>query len=1137
MATEGLLQWANSIRLTMATDPGRQLFKDQVQTHGFSFLDNYLDDILSNAKQDALIDLVKTPGRKRIMPQKIKPVLKRKDGVTLFPKDEEWNHPQDKKPLFGSSDTMQQEDLNKHEEVENVQATPNTVPSVPPTSANSGILVVNLLRVSHIEPNELSIIAEDDETAEKSRLSSPPRMDGFERETKTAQPVDTRISMPHGQPSQESTSCDHQDSTKAPLQPSVDQIRIAPDNEPRDTADDKCGNDLNKGPSPLMGCPTSSSEQGHAETDMQVVAEDPTPLPTDNNTEVVDILIPLRDIESPPASPNNHTYTCFPSLPAPVPPRKSLRAVADNNSTQVSLGTTTPGAAVTGKRTSWLQKARQAKALEIAGKKTTSLSSASLLQSSAPSLAAHAKRKSTEVLSGPSDDDNGRHRKVAKTADAEVFTSARAHSAEHTTKRLISPLPLETESGDTGRLDEEDVIGFLKKTVEGFGARAAGKKSLGVSAAASALAEARAAAEARIAERNMNKEEPVTMLHYGKPESSHTTTEGLGAAPAGQALISEHQPVQNTMNTEQDLPHLNSTVNVVKVFQPQPPFIAEEGGANRFDLRNATMTPPGTPPMDKNAFIPPPGPVFNKPPPVFKRPFKPQDEISKPSTIHARSSPAGPPLTAQSTVESIRSEVVFDNDGNTPAWMTGTQETSYTTVQMDSQDPNICDEDDSWPIDEKLSEGVQWICANAKDDSTTWSSVASQHNISEELPQLRNRTEGDAEHIDDLDAYETDMERSDTNLQNASESDPDDDIHETAKNNIRLVDPPRSQSQLSHSSSASSQQSQVGFFGQASKLITSMMGSGKKPKPDVKKVMQKAAFAAKKQQEETDRKAARLKEMENRRQLALQRKAEEDKAKMEEQEKKIKEENERRKREREEHTDKRPLKAAPSRKDEEVSKKRKIEVEKKAEIKNPSKPIVKSALKQPSALSSSAAYNSSFNVTTAPTLGAKLEVKPNKATTPLTALSKGKGKAPANALAIEDDTPQPSQIVQTQMAARAKAQLQAAKLTNEPPLIPSESIELPDINSEYSDSEDEDRQRTFDPPDWAQSPELREALQQQSTINPDDIFGTIRPLRMEELFKKRTSRFRARTSSANWAGADRLTVEEEREYARRMGFK
>ena len=49
--------------------------------------------------------------------------------------------------------------------------------------------------------------------------------------------------------------------------------------------------------------------------------------------------------------------------------------------------------------------------------------------------------------------------------------------------------------------------------------------------------------------------------------------------------------------------------------------------------------------------------------------------------------------------------------------------------------------------------------------------------------------------------------------------------------------------------------------------------------------------------------------MEARRQQALQRKAEEEKARAAEEERKIKEEAERRKREREEHTDKRPLRS------------------------------------------------------------------------------------------------------------------------------------------------------------------------------------------------------------------------------------
>ena len=101
----------------------------------------------------------------------------------------------------------------------------------------------------------------------------------------------------------------------------------------------------------------------------------------------------------------------------------------------------------------------------------------------------------------------------------------------------------------------------------------------------------------------------------------------------------------------------------------------------------------------------------------------------------------------------------------------------------------------------------------------------------------------------------------------------------------------------------------------------------------------------------------------------------------------------------------------------------------------------------------------------------------------------------------------------------------------------SEAIELPDIDSEYSDPDDEDRKRTFELPQWVQSPALRVALVLQSTVNSDEIFGAIKPLRMEELFKARTSHFSARTSSANWAGVDELTAAEESEYARTMGYK
>lgn len=98
--------------------------------------------------------------------------------------------------------------------------------------------------------------------------------------------------------------------------------------------------------------------------------------------------------------------------------------------------------------------------------------------------------------------------------------------------------------------------------------------------------------------------------------------------------------------------------------------------------------------------------------------------------------------------------------------------------------------------------------------------------------------------------------------------------------------------------------------------------------------------------------------------------------------------------------------------------------------------------------------------------------------------------------------------------------------SRESPVYPNpESIELPEI---HTDSEDDDDDKPFHVPKWADSPELRQALQDQLGIDPETIFGPIAPLSMEEIFRGRSDRakFRARTSSANWSGADRLTTAE-----------
>ena len=129
----------------------------------------------------------------------------------------------------------------------------------------------------------------------------------------------------------------------------------------------------------------------------------------------------------------------------------------------------------------------------------------------------------------------------------------------------------------------------------------------------------------------------------------------------------------------------------------------------------------------------------------------------------------------------------------------------------------------------------------------------------------------------------------------------------------------------------------------------------------------------------------------------------------------------------------------------------------------------------------------------------------------------------------------PSKALQGQMQARVQAKLDAASGEPAP-----DDIELPAINSDYSDSDDEDREKTFDPPEWAQSPNLKRLLRAQRDRDPDSIFGPIREINLEDIFtndKTRHSKFRARSSSANWAGTDGLTAEEKEAYALRMGYK
>ncbi|KAJ1333696.1 inner centromere protein [Microdochium nivale] len=93
-----------------------------------------------------------------------------------------------------------------------------------------------------------------------------------------------------------------------------------------------------------------------------------------------------------------------------------------------------------------------------------------------------------------------------------------------------------------------------------------------------------------------------------------------------------------------------------------------------------------------------------------------------------------------------------------------------------------------------------------------------------------------------------------------------------------------------------------------------------------------------------------------------------------------------------------------------------------------------------------------------------------------------------------------------------------------------ENIELPEINTDDEDSEYEDSRKGMTA-SWADSSPLIKGLIDQESMNPFLVFGPPAPLNMEEVFAKskdRFHKFRQRTSSANWSGADRLTEDEVR---------
>lgn len=102
-----------------------------------------------------------------------------------------------------------------------------------------------------------------------------------------------------------------------------------------------------------------------------------------------------------------------------------------------------------------------------------------------------------------------------------------------------------------------------------------------------------------------------------------------------------------------------------------------------------------------------------------------------------------------------------------------------------------------------------------------------------------------------------------------------------------------------------------------------------------------------------------------------------------------------------------------------------------------------------------------------------------------------------------------------------------------PSITPIRQHVLPEIET---DSEDDSVLL-----DWARSPELRNILMQQQSVNPDTVFGAMPALNPEEVFKftttNRLAKFKIKSPSTEWLAKDKLSEKEVESYDKEMGYK
>jgi hypothetical protein len=479
----------------------------------------------------------------------------------------------------------------------------------------------------------------------------------------------------------------------------------------------------------------------------------------------------------------------FPSLPAPSPLRKSMRIQREPS---MGVGPTPPmpviaNAAVgAGKRTSWLMKAREVKAMEVPGKQAGVLGPSAVAETApVPGL----KRKSGEMLATAAPgmtgmmalEDNERKRKIAKINEVDAMVSKEKSKDVGTTQgkeqkpsQLSAPTQpvtvqvvfpsreYDSHEKDTVSMPvevpKEGMMDRLKRTVEGL----AGKtmtKSLGGPAAAAALAEAKAAkvaAEARIAERDGRGALPgpaqETIVAIKQTTSVVATTKAdvnNGTMPSPK--VRERKLSVSDLVTAYQTDDTGKSKAKTKEFGTGFEPVRLSANKTHIGDESTSTTPPNSPPPTRtsnSSFGLPPGPVFNKPP-VFvpPAPAAPSKDFSFNLPVAAFALPAAssldmsarlpspsaqksaPALSAHSTAASLFSDSVFESQSDVPAWMPSTQDTDYSIAPSEVPPSQNLDEDDSWPmVDEKLAAAnPSWTPFGfTKEDSMTWSTLPTE---------------------------------------------------------------------------------------------------------------------------------------------------------------------------------------------------------------------------------------------------------------------------------------------------------------------------------------------------------------------------------------------------------------------------